>query len=129
MILSILLLIGSAVLNILALPFWAVTELFRIVIPEQVPNAFLWLFGNLNYFNGIFPITALVSATLMVLSVWFAKYAVRIVLWLLAFIPGFKHNPLPDELHHVTDLRRPDRHRIDLRKRSFGGKKFWDIKR
>lgn len=91
MIVDIILIIGGSILNIISYLLGGL----GLLLPSQISNAITAVISYVWYFDGLFPVSALMSAFLSVLLVWIAMYGVKLVLWVLKFIPSVNNIALP----------------------------------
>ena len=102
MVIDVLLTLGSWINNLIAWILSAGTTL----IPNNITDAMEWFFSKAMTFNGIFPIVTFGTALITVISVYLAKYTIKIMLWLVSFIPFIKYHELP----HMSETRSTSTH-------------------
>lgn len=102
---------------ILQLVYWFFLGL-DFVMPEQFTTAIEWLFQSVHTVDGIFPVSTLLSATIVLLIFFSLFYTLKIILWLISFIPGVGHKDLPkiSERNNI-DLTPSGHNQVNLRNR------------
>lgn len=99
MIIAILFLLLGLILNII----YFLLNLLNFVIPSNVNSAIMYYFGFYHYFDGIFPMSDLMLALMMVLTIVGLKYFAVIIIALLNAIPGVSITwPHYGKSHHTS---------------------------
>lgn len=96
------------------------------VMPSQFQTALAYFFNATTIMSPIFPIQDLMAVLIVLLSAWGVKIGIKIILWLIGFIPGIGHKDLPQILNsdpNTLNLQRHGRNTIDLRHTTFKGRK------
>ncbi len=88
MILTILFGIGLSIIMLIA----TITGLVSFALPPQFYASIAKIIGSTSVLQGIFPVKTLLTALMVVFTVWVAKYSLNVVVWLLNFIPGIKNS-------------------------------------
>jgi len=95
MIIALLILIAGTILQILS----GILGTFNYIIPVQIQTSLAWIFHIPLYFQGLLPISTLLSAFLFYLVAWLLVYGVKLVIMGLNIIPGV-HIGLPKHSTH-----------------------------
>ena len=86
--------IGSAFITVI----YSVFGVINLAIPNGISNAVTTFVGYLYMFEGVFPVSSLITSMVFISTVYFFLYVVKIGLWVFAFIPFIgKNNPLPTQ--------------------------------
>ena len=95
MIIDVLLLFLITILGILS----ALLTGLNFAIPADISNSIEMLIAYTGYFSGIFPIDTLFQAFGIILNAWDLMYLVKLIIWILGFIPTIGHNRFPATNH------------------------------
>ena len=86
--------IGSAFITVI----YGLFDIFNLAIPNAITDGVTTFVGYLYMFEGVFPVSSLITSMVFISTVYFFLYVVKIGLWVFAFIPFIgKNNPLPTQ--------------------------------
>lgn len=84
MIVALLEIIGGTVVNV----FGALLGALTVVIPDSIYTAIAWVFKQVFYFQGWFPVATMLSALSFYLLIWIIMYSVKLIIMIVNMIPG-----------------------------------------
>lgn len=103
MITTTILLIVSGFLSLLIKLF----SLVSIAIPDAIEGAFGLMFSYIHVFDGVLPVTDVLAALLLIISIQAAMYIIKIALMGYALLPWFgRKTDLPKHERHDRNSRR-----------------------
>lgn len=91
--------IGGTVVNV----FGALLGALTVAIPDSIYTAIAWVFKQVFYFQGWFPVATMLSALSFYLFIWVIMYSVKLIIMIINMIPGV-HIQLPG--HHMQKEHR-----------------------
>lgn len=102
MIIAIIIIFITLILHIIL----AILGIITFVLPFQIATAIQWLFSSVGILNGWFPVQTLMKAMAFLITFFLFFYGIKIVFWIISFIPGIGHKDLPKMSQtDVLDLR------------------------
>jgi len=101
MIIALFLIIAGFVIQVFSL----LTNILGFLVPSQIQYYVTWALGYVNIFSGIFPVSDLLSAIFTIMTAWVTIYGVKLILWIIGFIPTIGHKELPVSPTNTVDLR------------------------
>jgi hypothetical protein len=84
MIVALLEIIGGTVVNV----FGALLGALTVAIPDSIYSAITWVFAQVFYFQGWFPVATMLSALSFYLLIWIIMYSVKLIIMIINMIPG-----------------------------------------
>jgi len=85
--------IGIAIIYLICFLFNQISYVF----PTQFYDAISYFITGANQLKGIFPIQTLFTAFTSLLYFWTLWYTIKLIMWIISFVPGINHKKLPKE--------------------------------
>lgn len=73
---------------------WVVSTImssFEFVVPDKFQDSMSYFFSKLSYLSGIINVPDILSAFGWFLSLTTAWFTIKLILWVIHFIPGIPH--------------------------------------
>ena len=91
MIVAIFYTIAGSVLNLISFLLSGID----LIIPDAFIEASNLILGYVLNFQSIFPVDTLLICLSTILTAWLAIYSIKIILWIIGFIPSIGNKKLP----------------------------------